>query len=105
MINWPELVISGVIIVLYALFMWKVWPTLKDSAIAKKAKEIVYLMEELFGAKTGDIKFDKAKEMLQNWIDARGWKISVENIANYVTAAVGALHAEQGKIPSGESDG
>lgn len=99
-INWLNLVVAGVIILGYALFMWKLWPVLKENAIAQKAMNIVYLMEEMLGAGTGAIKFDTAVEMLQEWLDKRGWKIDLETVKNIVTAAVGALHTEQGKIPS-----
>ena len=65
----------------------------------KKALEFVYQMEETYGGGTGAIKFEKAVALLKSWIAALGWKIDVTAIINAITAAVGALHAEQGKVP------
>ena len=65
----------------------------------KKAIELVYLMEETYGGGTGAVKFEKAIALLQAWVKALGWKIDVNAIINAITAAVGKLHAEQGKEP------
>ena len=75
------------------------WPLIKDHWLVKKALEYVYLMEETYGGGTGVVKFEKAVSLLKSWITALGWKIDVTAIMNAITAAVGALHAEQGKIP------
>jgi hypothetical protein len=56
-------------------------------------------MEETYDGGTGAVKFEKAIALLKSWITALGWKIDVTAIINAITAAVGALHAEQGKVP------
>lgn len=94
-----NMIITGSIWIVVALFFWKVYPLIKDNAIYKKALELVHLMEEGIGAGNGELKFDTAVSLLQQWIDQRGWKIDIQVIANAVTAAVGALHTEQGKLP------
>jgi len=66
----------------------------------KKALEFVYLMEEIYGGGTGAIKFDKVVALLKSWVSTLGWKIDVTAVINAIMAAVGALHAEQGKIPA-----
>ena len=98
-VNWANLVIAAIILLLYGAFMWKVWPVLKENAIVQKAMRIVYMMEEMYGGGTGKIKFENAVKLLQEWIDSRGWKIDIEVIKNIVTAAVGQLHAEQNVLP------
>ena len=99
-----NLIITGSIWIIVALFFWKVYPLIKDNAIYKKALELVHLMEEDIGAGNGEVKFDNAVCLLQKWIDARGWKIDLDVIMDAVTSAVGALHTAQGKIPSGNND-
>lgn len=103
MTNWLNLLVAGIIIAGYALFMWKLWPVLKENAMAKKAMNIVYLMEETFGGGTGLLKFDTAVEMMQEWLDRRHWNIDVQTVKNIVLAAVGALHAEQGELPPAQN--
>jgi hypothetical protein len=71
----------------------------KDHWLVKKALEFVYQIEETYGGGTGAVKFEKAIALLKSWITALGWKIDVTAIINAITAAVGALHAEQGKVP------
>jgi len=56
-------------------------------------------MEETFGGGTGTIKFEEAIALLQKWVDKLGWKIDISAITSAITAAVGKLHAEQGKEP------
>jgi hypothetical protein len=102
--QWLEIIIKGAIWVLAGIFFWKVWPIIKDNEIVKKATEIVHLMEETFGGGTGDIKFEKAVALLQAWVTKKGWKIDVSDIIDTITAAVGALHAEQGKEATKKSD-
>lgn len=65
----------------------------------KKALEYEYLKEETYGGGTGAVKFEKAVALLKSWVTALGWKIDVTAILNSITAAVGTLRAEQGKIP------
>jgi hypothetical protein len=71
----------------------------KDHWLVKKALEFVYQMEETYGGGTGAIKFEKAIALLKSWAATLGWKIDVTAIINAITSAVGALHAEQGKVP------
>lgn len=97
--NWTNLIVSGVILAGYALFRWKIWPVIRDNEVAKKALLIVHEMEEVFGAGKGKEKFDKACELLQAWLDLRGWGLNIYVVADIVTAAVGELHAEQGEKP------
>lgn len=97
--NFANLLTAAAILIVYAGFMWKVWPVLKENAIFKQAMNIVHQMEEIFGGGTGEIKFDKAVELLQEWANKRGWKLSVQQIVDIINAAVGTLHAEQGIIP------
>ena len=49
MTNWANLLVAAFILAGYAVFMWKVWPIIKDNAIVKRAAEIVYQMEEMYG--------------------------------------------------------
>lgn len=100
MTNWANLLVAAFILAGYAVFMWKVWPIIKENAIVKRAAEIVYQMEEMYGAGTGPIKLEKAIAAMQEWLNRRGWKLDVQVIIDIVTAAVGALHAEQGKAPA-----
>jgi hypothetical protein len=97
--DWVGILITGVSLVFFALGYRFLWPLVKDTWIVKKAIELVYLMEETYGAGTGATKFETALSMLQTWLTARGWKINLTAIADAITAAVGKLHAEQGKIP------
>lgn len=97
--DWIGLLIAGGMLVLAGLGYRFIWPLVKDHWLVKKALEYVYLMEETYGGGTGAIKFEKAIALLKSWINALGWKIDVTAIMNAITAAVGALHAEQGKIP------
>jgi hypothetical protein len=99
MMDWIGILIAGVTLVLFALGYRFVWPLVKDHWLVKKALEFVYQMEETYGGGTGAIKFDKAVALLKSWVHALGWKIDVTAIINAITAAVGALHAEQGKVP------
>ena len=71
----------------------------QGSLAREKALEYVYLMEETYGGGTGAVKFEKAVSLLKSWVVALGWKLDVTAIMNAITAAVGTLHAEQGKIP------
>lgn len=98
-LNWANLVVAAVILLLYGIFMWKVWPLLKENAVVQRAMRIVYMMEEMYGGGTGPIKFENAVKLLQEWIDKRGWNLDLETIKAIVTAAVGQLHAEQNVIP------
>lgn len=98
--NYINLIITGSIWIIVALFFWKVYPLIKDNAIYRKAVELVHLMEEDIGAGNGSIKFDRAVELMQNWVNERGWKIDLTVIVNAITSAVGALHTEQGKEPT-----
>ena len=97
--DWVGLIITGGMLVLTGLGYRFFWPLVKDHWLVKKALEYVYLMEETYGGGTGAIKFEKAVMLLKSWAIALGWKIDVTAIMNAITAAVGALHAEQGKIP------
>ena len=97
--DWVGLLIAGGMLVLTGLGYRFLWPLVKDHWIVKKALEYVYLMEETYGGGTGAVKFEKAVALLKSWVVALGWKIDVTAIMNAITAAVGALHAEQGKIP------
>ena len=56
-------------------------------------------MEETYGGGTGAIKFEKAVALLKSQVTTLGCKIDVAAIMNAIMAAVGALHAEQGKLP------
>jgi hypothetical protein len=93
------LIIAGEMLVLTGLGYRFLWPLVKDHWLVKKALAFVYQMEETYGGGTGAIKFEKAVALLKSWVSALGWKIDVTAIINAITAAVGALHAEQGKIP------
>ena len=95
-----NLIIAGVLLILSGLGIWKVWPLVKESWIYEKARAIVDQMEEEFGSGTGAIKFDVAVQLMQEWINKRGWKIDVKTIMQIVTSAVGSLHAEQGEKAS-----
>ena len=97
--DWVGLLIAGGMLVLTGLGYRFIWPLVKDHWLVKKALEFVYQMEETYGGGTGVIKFEKAIALLKSWVSALGWKIDVTAIINAITAAVGALHAEQGKIP------
>ena len=97
--NWTNLIVSGIILAGYAIFRWKIWPIIRENEIARKALLIVHEMEEVFGAGKGKEKFDKACELLQAWLDLRGWGLNIYVVADIVTAAVGVLHAEQGEKP------
>ena len=97
--DWIGLLITGGILVLTGLGYRFLWPLVKDHWLVKKAFEYVYLMEETYGGGTGAVKFEKAVALLKSWVAALGWKIDVTAIMNAITAALGALHAEQGKIP------
>ena len=97
--DWVAIMATGISLVLFAIGYKFVWPLVKDHWLVKKAIEFVYLMEETYGGGTGAIKFEKAIALLQSWVKAIGWKIDVTMIINAITAAVGALHAEQGKVP------
>jgi hypothetical protein len=91
--------ITAVTLVLFALGYKFAWPLIRDHWLVKKALEFVCQMEEPYSSGTGAIKFEKAVALLKSWITALGWKINVTAIINTITAAVGALHAEQGKVP------
>jgi hypothetical protein len=91
--------IAGVTLVLFALGYKFAWPLIRDHWLVKKALEFVCQMEETYGGGTGAIKYEKAVALLKSWIAANGWKIDVPAINNTITAAVGALHTEQGKVP------
>jgi hypothetical protein len=97
--DWVGLLIAGGMLVLTGVGYRFLWPLVKDHWLVKKALEFVYQMEETYGGGTGVIKFEKAVALLKSWISALGWKIDVTAIISAITAAVGALHAEQGKIP------
>jgi hypothetical protein len=97
--DWVGLIIAGGVLVLTGLGYRFLWPLVKDHWLVKKALEYVYQMEETYGGRTGAIKFEKAIALLKSWVAALGWKIDLTAIINAITAAVGALHAEQGKIP------
>jgi hypothetical protein len=97
--DWVGLIIAGGMLVLTGLGYRFLWPLVKDHWLVKKALEYVYLMEETYGGGTGAIKFEKAVDLLKSWTSALGWKIDVTAIMNAITAAVSALHAEQGKVP------
>lgn len=101
--DWVRLIITGGILVLTGLGYRFLWPLVKDHWLVKKALEYVYLMEETYGGGTGAVKFEKAVALLKSWIAALGWKIDVTAIMNAITAAVGALHAEQGKVPEAKA--
>ena len=98
-----EIYINSIIVasiwIVVALFFWKVYPIIKDNAIFKKAMEIVHTIEEDIGAGNGDLKFDNAVSMLQDWVDKLGWKVDIGMVYDAITAAVGVLHTEQGKEP------
>lgn len=94
----------GTIWVLVALFFWKVYPLIKDTALYRKAMQIVHTLEEDIGAGNGQIKFDNAVAMLQEWVDKLGWTIDVGLIMDTVTGAVGELHTQQGKEPKSLAD-
>lgn len=89
----------GTIWVLAALFFWKVFPLIKDTALYRKAVQIVNVLEEDIGAGNGQLKFDNAVAMLQEWVDKLGWRIDVGLIMDTITGAVGELHTKQGKQP------
>ena len=89
----------GTIWVLAALFFWKVYPLIKDTALYRKAMQIVHTLEEDIGAGNGQIKFDNAVAMLQEWVDKLGWKMNIGLVMDTITAAVGELHTPQGKEP------
>ena len=97
--DWIGILVTGITLVLFALGYRFLWPLVKDHWLVKKALEFVYLMEETYGGGTGEIKLEKAIALLQSWVKALGWKIDVTAIINAITTAVGALHAEQGKVP------
>ncbi len=97
--DWTGILVTGIVLVLTALGYRFLWPLVKDHWLVKKALEFVYQMEETYGGGTGEIKLEKAISLLQSWVTALGWKIDVTTIINAITAAVGKLHAEQGKIP------
>ena len=97
--DWMGILVAGIALVLFALGYKFAWPLVKDHWLVKKALEFVYQMEETYGGGTGTVKFEKAVALLKSWITALGWKIDVTAIINAITAAVGAMHAEQGKIP------
>ena len=97
--DWIGILVTGITLVLTALGYRFLWPLVKDHWLVKKALEYVYQMEETYGGGTGEIKFDKAIVLLQSWVKALGWKIDVTAVINAITAAVGKLHAEQGKVP------
>jgi hypothetical protein len=97
--DWEGLLIAGGMLILSELGYRFLWPLVKDHWLVKKALEYVYLMEETYGGGTGTIKFEKAIAMLKSWVASLGWRIDVTAIINAITAAVGALHAEQGKVP------
>jgi len=97
--DWIGLIITGGMLVLTGLGYRFLWPLFKDHWLVKKALEYVYLMEETYGGGTGAVKFEKAVSLLKSWVVALGWKLDVTAIMNAITAAVGTLHAEQGKIP------
>ncbi len=97
--DWIGILVTGIALVLTALGYRFVWPLVKDHWLVKKALEFVYQMEETYGGGTGAVKFEKAVALLKSWVATLGWKIDVTAIMNAITAAVGALHAEQGKIP------
>ena len=97
--DWIGLLITGGMLVFMGLGYRFLWPLVKDHWLVKKAIEYVYLMEETYGGGTGAVKFEKAVALLKSWVGALGWRIDVTAIMNAITAAVGVLHAEQGKIP------
>lgn len=94
----------GTIWVLAALFFWKVYPLIKDTALYRKAVQIVNVLEEDIGAGNGQMKFDNAVAMLQEWVDKLGWQIDVGLIMDTITGAVGELHTKQGKAPKPMSE-
>lgn len=94
-----SMLISAVVTVVVILVRWKVWPLMREWLIEKKAYQLVLLMEESLGGGTGSIKFEKATEMLQAYLDQKGWKVDVQFVLDTVTAAVGKLHAAQGEKP------
>lgn len=94
----------GTIWVLVALFFWKVYPLIKDTALYRKAMQIVHTLEEDIGAGNGQLKFDNAVAMLQEWVDKLGWQIDVGLIMDTITGAVGELHTQQGKEPKSLAD-
>ena len=97
--DWIGILVTGITLVLFALGYRFAWPLFKDHWLVKKALEFVYQMEETYGGGTGEIKLEKAISLLQSWVTALGWKIDVATIINAIIAAVGKLHAEQGKVP------
>ena len=97
--DWIGLIITGGMLVLTGLGYRFLWPLVKDHWLVKKALEYVYLMEETYGSGTGTVKFEKAVALLKSWVTALGWRIDVTAIMNAITATVGTLHAEQGKLP------
>jgi hypothetical protein len=97
--DWLGLLIAGGMLVLTGLGYRFMWPLVKDHWLVKKALEFVYQMEETYGGGTGAVKFEKAIALLKSWVSALRWKFDLTAIINAITAAVGALHAEQGKIP------
>lgn len=94
-----DILIKLAISVVTFIFVRIVWPAIKDWAIMQKAIAIVHQMEETYGAKTGQEKFDEAIALLGSFFDMFGWKVDMEKVEEYITAAVGALHAAQGKKP------
>lgn len=94
-----SMLIAGAIVAVLALIRWKVWPLAKEWLIKSKAYDLVLLMEETFGGGMGKMKYDTAVARLQEYVDAKGWKVDLVLIYDYVTAAVGKLHAAQGEKP------
>lgn len=94
-----SILISVAIVALVVVWRWKVWPLVKDWLIKNKAYDLVLLMEESFGGGTGEVKFEVAVGKLQEYVDKKGWKVDLALIYDYVTAAVGRLHAQQGEKP------
>jgi hypothetical protein len=97
--DWLGLLIAGSMLVLTGLGYRFLWPLVKDHWLVKKALEYAYLMEVTYGGGTGAVNFEKAVVLLKSWVGALGWKLDVTAIMNAITAFVGALHTEQGKIP------
>lgn len=102
--DWIEILVTGITLVLLALVYRFAWPLVKDHWLVKKALEFVYQMEETYGGGTGAVKYEKAIALLQSWVKALGWKIDITAIINAITAAVGKLHAEQGVVPDEPPD-
>lgn len=85
------LVLKGIIILIVALVVYKLWPLFKAAAPAALVEVVklvarfaVYAVEAEYGSGNGEAKFDAALEMVQNYLARFNLTFDTEAIKNAV---------------------